>query len=618
MGRKKKEKLEEVNKPYTLDKIDRLEFKTNGKIQEFIPSPYQQAIFDFIKHGHGNLVIEAAAGSGKSSTIVNAVKLIDEDKKILFIAFNKDIVKELKKKVGKLDNVDVKTLHSLGLLMVQRNFDGKKIMIEEFKYKSHIINNLNFYSKINLSSLKRREYYSYIENITKLVEFGRFNLAQSIKDMEMIIDKYGIELLADEAEIALSVMNWGKHNTDSVDYTDMIWLPNVLYLRPIGLQYDWVFLDEAQDASEAQKELLLKCSKMGTRFVFVGDKNQTIYGFSGSSPEIFEDFKSLPNTISLPLSISYRCPKNIVKFAQNLVPSIEYNTEDNREGIVVYNSKLEDVKDGDMVLCRNSAPLMKVYNDFIRMGRKCFVRGKDIGLNLKKMVENTNQKFLNQTLKSDGVFVRLYDSLFESRDNLMARSGLDYDTAMESALITNKIDTIKALEILSEGLTTSDELIERVKTMFSDKNMEGICLSTIHKAKGLEADNVYIVCRSLMPSKFAKQDWEKLQEHNLEYVAYTRAKNTLGFIDENDFNAFKYDDMSNISSLKFIETQTNRILGKETKHMLDEKTFAKEIIKYAKEIEKPKVVSKVLNDKPQLGRKVNNSFEIMFKNKLKK
>lgn len=86
---------------------------------EFNPSKYQINIFEQIQHGVGNIVIEAAAGSGKTSTLIKALKLIPNDKKILFCAFNKDIVKELQKKIGKVENVDIRTVHSLGYLMVQ-------------------------------------------------------------------------------------------------------------------------------------------------------------------------------------------------------------------------------------------------------------------------------------------------------------------------------------------------------------------------------------------------------------------------------------------------------------------------------------------------------------------
>ena len=72
----------------------------------FKASAYQQAIFQFITYGNGNAVIDAVAGSGKSTTIVNALKLIPQNKSVLFLAFNKAIVEELKLKVGNLANED--------------------------------------------------------------------------------------------------------------------------------------------------------------------------------------------------------------------------------------------------------------------------------------------------------------------------------------------------------------------------------------------------------------------------------------------------------------------------------------------------------------------------------
>jgi superfamily II DNA or RNA helicase len=116
--------------------------------ETFMPSKYQIDIFDHIQHGVGNLVIEAAAGAGKTSTLIHGINLIPDDKKILFCAFNKDIVKELKKKVGKKENVDVRTVHSLGYLMVQRNLGKEYIPINENKYRAHIYNNLSSYTSL--------------------------------------------------------------------------------------------------------------------------------------------------------------------------------------------------------------------------------------------------------------------------------------------------------------------------------------------------------------------------------------------------------------------------------------------------------------------------------------
>ena len=536
-----------------------------------------------------------------------------KEKKVLFCAFNKDIVKEIEKKVSKeLTNVDIRTVHSLGFLMIQRNFKGQEIIPNENKYRQFIINNLDDISTIDISMLRYRDKMKYIDNICDLVNFSRFYLVNSEKEMEKLIKKYDIDVIADEIDATINVLEWGKTYISEIDFTDMIWLPYVLDLKPIGLLYDYILGDECQDFSVAQRELLLRCRKINTRMFLFGDKNQTIYAFCSADPQSFDILKSLPNTSTLPLSISYRCAKNIVRFAQNVVSTIEHNEANKNDGEVKYNVELEEVQDGDMVLCRNNAPLMKIYNDFIRMGKKCQIIGKDIGTNLKRLVKSMHQDELNVSLEKDGLFVRLYDSLFEMRNKILKQTGLDMKSVMNDSRITNKLDMIRALEVLSEGLTTSEELITKIGSMFSDKKISGISLSTIHKAKGLEAENVYIACPSLMPCKSATLDWEIEQEKNLMYVAYTRAKNKLCFINESDFK--KLTDYTN-DALKNIEYQVNFILGKTNEIIKYDANYSKHIISRAKTIVRPiKGSAKVLGEKPSsaLTDNVNN---LLIKNK---
>ena len=397
----------------------------------------------------------------------------------------------------------------------------------------------------------------------------------------------------------------------------MVWLPNVLFLKPLGLLYDFIFIDECQDMNKAERELVLKCFKMGTRMVSTGDRSQMLYAFSGGDPESFNALKSIPNTKCLPLSISYRCGKNIVDFAKKIVPTIE-SADNAVDGQIIRNVPLDAVKDGDMILCRNNAPLVQIYNEFLKLGKKAFIRGKDIGNNLKAIVKSTKQDKLNVDCKEDGVFVRLYDDLFVSRNKLMEKFGIDAETAMNSPQLQNKIDMINALEILAEGINTSEEIIDKIDEIFPKRDKkDGISLSTIHKAKGLEANNVYIACESLMPSKSAKKDWEIRQEYNLMYVAYTRAKNTLGFIDEKDFEKFDTSNVNSIAMLRRIEYQVNKVLGKTTKVIINEET-AKAIVANAKDIDKTIFTSSTIdfNTKKNNKRRIN-SFSSILKNKKK-
>lgn len=583
------------------------------KCTEYIPSKYQQAIYEYIENEKGNLVVEAAAGAGKTTTLVNCLMRIPAEYKVLMSAFNRDIVGELAKKTKGFENVEVRTIHGLGLSMIKRNYPNLNITKpNEFKYESYIKNNIRELTSIDLRRFNPKGYFKYIDNIVKLVDYGRYYLCNTLNDLKFIEERYGIESFADEKEIALEVMDWGKTEIEDLDYTDMIWFPHVLNLNPSGLLYDYIMVDECQDLNKAERELILKCRKENTRIIACGDKNQMLYSFAGGDPNSFNELKSIPNTKCLPLSISYRCPRNVVDYARRLVPTIEANEANTEEGKVLFDVSLDDVMDGDMILCRNNAPLLQVYNELLKVGKKAYIRGKEIGVNLKKIVKSTKQEFINSDCREDGVFVRLYDDLFVTRNKIMDKYAIDAKTAMKTSTIEGKLDMIKALEVLSEGLRTSEELINKINEIFSKENKnEGISLSTVHKAKGLEANNVYIVCRSLMPSKSAKKDWEIQQEHNLEYVAYTRAKKTLNFVSEKDFEQFDMTSLNNQAILNRIEKQVNDVLRKTTNVIVNKKN-ALDIISKAKKVER--VITTTPTVSINSTRKMN-SFSDFFNNK---
>ena len=579
---------------------------------EFIPSKYQQAIYDYIENETGNLVVEAAAGAGKTTTLVNCLKRIPEGMRVLMCAFNRDIVTELGKKTKGFENVEVRTLHGLGLAMLKRNYPTINPVPNDFKYESHIKNNIREYTSLNLRRMSTKEYFRYVDNIKKYVDYGRYYLCKTEKDLDFIEDRYDIETIRDEKRIALEVMEWGKTEIEDIDYTDMVWFPHVLNLSPVGLLYDFIMVDECQDMNKAERGLVLMCRKPNTRLISVGDRNQMLYSFAGGDPDSFNALMSIPNTKCLPLSISYRCPRNVVDFAKQLVPTIEANEANTIEGKVVYDVSLDDAEDGDMILCRNNAPLVQVYNEFLKLGKKAYIRGKDIGRNMKNIVKSTKQEKINADCKSDGLFVRLYDDLFVTRNKIMEKSAVDAKTAMKSPIIDAKLDMIKALEVLSEGLDTTEELMAKIDEKFPKRDRkDGIALSTVHKAKGLEARNVYIVCRSLMPSKSAKKDWEIQQEHNLMYVAYTRAKEKLGFVDEKDFQQYDMSNLDNQAILARIEQQVNNVLGKTTKVIVNKRN-ALDIINNATEIERriPSSSTVSINSTRKL-----NSFSDFFNNK---
>ena len=583
---------------------------------EYEPSQYQKAIFDYIQHEKGNLVVEAAAGSGKTYTLVKALSLIPQDKRVLMTAFNKDIVKELTKKVKEFPNVEVRTLHGLGMILTTRGLRIGGMKPEGYKYTQLIYNHWQDLTKTNINKLSRNARKSFVENTKKLVDFGRFYLATTRSEMIELMTKYDIPCVADEVDVALKVMAIGGKNLDSIDYTDMIWMPHIYDLHLEECEYDFIMVDECQDLNVAERNLVLRCLKKGGRLIAVGDSNQCIYGFSGSDPDSFKAIQSIPNTVSMPLSISYRCPESVVKFAQNLVPSIEAK-QGAEEGVILDCVSLDDVHDGDMVLCRNNAPLLQVYCKLLEQGKRAYIRGSDVGKNLQNIVIGTHKDYLYTNLKRDGVFIRLYEDLFNSRKAIMERYGISQEDAMKHETIQAKLDMIRALEVLGADLTTTEELTKKIEDIFpkNDKG-EGIMLSTVHKAKGLEADNVFIACASLMPSKSALDEWQVQQERNLMYVAYTRAKKVLGFLNEEETPDFDNFSSKLEAKLRQAEMMVAAILGKTFKATMNE-AMAKSIVERvtARKIFAPITTNTVSMDNDEKG---NESTDLSFNSALRK
>ena len=539
---------------------------------QFKPSPYQEKIFDNILHGTSNMVVNAVAGSGKSTTIVNALKLIPEDKNVLFIAFNKDIVETLKNKIGEKPNVHITTYHSLGysILIEKLRF---KPELEEYKYQSYIRNHCEVLCENEAVLRVFSQRVMYTRNLEKLVDYARYNLCQSEKEIEQIAHKYNIPIIDNECLATVEILKWGKENLQTIDYTDMVWIPYELDYKTLKHKYNWIFVDEAQDSSPVQQELFKKCFKRGARFCAVGDSSQCINAWAGADVEAFNKFLKMPNTKKFELPISYRCPVTVINAAKRFVPNIE--AKDGAEfGEIKFDVDPYNPKPGDMVLCRNTYPLIKLYTEYLRINKKSFIRGKDIGEDLIRTIKTYmgNETQLNKSLIDKGLFRSLYQEMFKRIDLMVSKTNMSEEEAFLSAPVMEFFDTISSLETLSDNLKTVNELIDKIKIIFNDVG-EGVCLSTIHKAKGLEADNVFILAKSLMPSIYARQEWEVISEENLEYVAITRAKKTLQYIDEDKFKIErsqqyekklieKFYTIKRLLGAKTIERKTNAVIKK--------------------------------------------------------
>lgn len=549
----------------------------------FKPNKDQQRTYDFIQNETGNAVLGAVAGSGKTTTILNALSLVPKDKTVLFLAFNKSIAEELKNRVPKSDNISVKTVHGYGISTLMRDFSFEvsstkysKMLrdIISFFHKDSdptVLNKYNFGDKMPHVNAMKLDFEAeeienpvgYMNRIIKLCDLGRLNLID-IKDMDKGIEElyeiskhHNIEIINGECFRAWHLIKLGIDYTELIDFTDMIYLPIVYNLKPF--QNDLVFIDECQDLNSCQIELMLKAKKPKTgRHIAVGDKFQSIYGFAGSNAKSFEKLCSLPNTTILPLNVCYRCGTDIISKAQSIVPTITA-FEGAKKGEVDYDADLSMIKDGDMVLSRNTFPIVKLCFKFLLQGRKASVMGSDIGASLVNFIKNTERKREQWTLQN--MFSRLYDELDKVLNNIMQKEGIDRENAKKQSVYNSFKEKLEVVELLSSKCDTPKQVINHIDNIFSNNDSEGITLSTIHKSKGLESERVFIIHPETMPSALAKKEWEKEQEEHLRYVAITRAKSYLGFIDKSQFDAWADADQDSQSD-NVEEVKESKWVGK--------------------------------------------------------
>jgi len=246
--------------------------------------------------------------------------------------------------------------------------------------------------------------------------------------------------------------------------------------------------------------------------------HNSIYGFNAADDKSYMWFEKFPNTKILPLTTSFRCSKKVIERAQEIVPDIKA-LPDAPEGSVRDGNVLEEAQSGDFVLCRTTMPLVRLFFQFITQHKKAVIKGSDIGNNLIELMGTINnlEKLISYWESELAAF----------RNDLRKEGILDPKEHTGYGALEDKVNTLLFLAQISDSVI---DLKNKIKMIFTDE-IQGIVLSTVHKIKGLEADRVFIIRPDLLPMQTPKA-WQAMQEKNLQYVAYTRAKLDLIFDNE--------------------------------------------------------------------------------------
>ena len=511
-------------------------------------SNHQMNIFTFIRNSERSSSVEAVAGSGKTTTIVEGMKHIPQGKRAVFLAFNKAIADELSMKVP--PHIQAKTFHSLCRQVIMGG-DNLKL----WKTKNSIMLE-EYLAPFGLPK-------DYFFNIRKEVDTVLGLLKSQVLDEDLDVSIYkdicmesGINLEEGAEDAVFAIWNM-LHDESSrfwgtMDFDDMLRAPLTRdYEFP---QYDIVFVDEAQDLNPVQHAILEKIVKKGGRIIAVGDSHQAIYAFRGADGNSMGNMRRQFSMDELPLSTSYRCPLSVVERAQIFNPSIRA-----RQGAPVgYVGFMEevmlprmsfDMDKSHMVLCRYNAPLMKTAISLMRTGVPIYLMGRDCVTGIIATAK--------KIYASKHFLTSYYVEMWRVEECEGLKSG-------QAKAVTDICDAIQlCIEEGAKDIRGMEKLLYNTFPKEAPPHAH-ITLCTIHKSKGLEADHVYIVkpgalpvCREVDPLKRTK---ERVQEENLHYVAITRAKERLYYVgsDAQVSPDFKRNIHQRLRSLKRDEWNKDR------------------------------------------------------------
>ena len=175
---------------------------------------------------------------------------------------------------------------------------------------------------------------------------------------------------------------------------------------------------------------------------------------------------------------------------------------------------------------------MRAAYGFITRDIPCMIQGRDIGAGLTSLIK----KLCGKNFKSATVLTlesKLDDYLVKEIAKLDQKRLRTPVSDMQYELLEDKVSCIR---LIAQGLQTVGKVCDRIKELFSNTDKDGmpqskVVLSSIHRAKGLEADNVFILHPEKLPHPMATLDWEIEQEYNIKYVAITRSMDTLYFVE---------------------------------------------------------------------------------------
>lgn len=533
----------------------------------FKPSKYQEAIYKFVRENpKQHLVISAGPGAGKTSTAIGISEVIRETQPntaSIFVAFTKNIAEELGDRLNGFNSRTINSLlfsYYLKRVSLPRNGlngnkywnivraaidafridDEKGLIAGEIKkcvdiFRATICDLNDPYAIRGVVDVYDIAYDPGLHKVYKtVIEYGILVATTDKKKILPIVQGKAWEIQAIH-----KIFTRRNDIFPTIDFTDQLWVP---YTQGwITQDFDNLICDELQDLNALQFESLMKTLRDDGRFIGCGDENQAIFLFSGSASDGMTTVADQLNAKVLPLSVVYRCPKSHVALAQELNPDLE-SPEGATEGIIdrmEYEQSLDAIRtkgehyNGDMlVISRRNAPLVSLAYSLLVRRVPFVLKGRDFGRSITKVVElvclNSKKDGLKQGFSWDNFAAELLE-WYKKEKRILDSKEADKPKYL---VLEDKYDSIMIL-FRNSGATNPFEFIQEIDDLFpKEQNGNGIItLCSIHKAKGLERQAVFVLEYDKLPFAWKNITEEQYrQEKNLLLVALTRSKEYMALV----------------------------------------------------------------------------------------
>jgi superfamily I DNA/RNA helicase len=502
-------------------------------MSDLVPTNEQRAIEEFTRTTSYSALIAALAGTGKTTTLLHVLRTLREASTIV-LAFNTKIADTMKARMPKMPRTRVahtRTLHSAGLWITGAHFSHLKVDKESTE---KLVSRYAGSASLRVRGAASR--------LLKLVKDFQHQVDLDLDYAYLLAVEFALfdKLEGQEAQQAVEIVERAYQASlqvterDGIDFSDMGWLPLVLDLEPPS-RYRCVMLDEAQDVNPNQFALVKKLLAPNGRIIAAGDLHQQIYGWRGAvGSDVWQEMRDTFGAMEMPLTVTWRCDEAIVKAANVYVPALRarpgagsgVEAEITEYGLYEALGVAQPDAGAVYVLSRNNAELLRVSLELWKRGVPFnTTQGQDelgpLRAALRKVCKGPAADRIPEFLQAVAAW--------HMTEMIKA-------TAAGSASWAERLEEQRLMMLYCAKYVSRPSDIERVlEGIFTWDPTCWITLSTVHKAKGLEADHVYLL-RETFPHFQDRKDADgnaievPEEETNVLYVAITRAKHALTWV----------------------------------------------------------------------------------------